>query len=260
MTDYVVSDGSLTSVADAIRAKGGTSAPLAFPAGFVSAIQAFPDAVTLDSLSVTENGTYTPSSGHAFSEVTVSVSGGGGGHEDEDGIITRTISGTYTNSRVTEIGRHAFANCSSLTTISFPVCTTLDVCAFFYCSRLTSAIFSACTYISTSVFYSCYSLTTISFPVCITVSSNAFADCRKLTTVSFPSCSRIGSVAFSKCYTLLSAYFLGSSVPTLSNSNAFTSTPHPQAGWLAASTSKRQCCRRSSHRQTGRTIPRAWLA
>lgn len=38
MADYVVSDASLAAVADAIRAKGGTSAPLAFPAGFVSAI------------------------------------------------------------------------------------------------------------------------------------------------------------------------------------------------------------------------------
>lgn len=33
-------DANLTSVADAIRAKGGTDAQLAFPAGFVSAVQA----------------------------------------------------------------------------------------------------------------------------------------------------------------------------------------------------------------------------
>ena len=35
-------DSDLTSVANAIRTKGGTSAQLAFPAGFVSAIQAIP--------------------------------------------------------------------------------------------------------------------------------------------------------------------------------------------------------------------------
>lgn len=35
-------DADLTSVANAIRTKGGTSAPLDFPAGFVSAIQAIP--------------------------------------------------------------------------------------------------------------------------------------------------------------------------------------------------------------------------
>jgi len=42
MTDYVVRDTQLTSVADAIRAKGGTSDPLAFPDGFVSAVEAIP--------------------------------------------------------------------------------------------------------------------------------------------------------------------------------------------------------------------------
>ena len=35
-----VQDSSLTAVADAIREKGGTSASLAFPAGFVSAVEA----------------------------------------------------------------------------------------------------------------------------------------------------------------------------------------------------------------------------
>lgn len=35
-------DADLTSVANAIRTKGGTSASLAFPAGFVSAIEAIP--------------------------------------------------------------------------------------------------------------------------------------------------------------------------------------------------------------------------
>lgn len=39
---YVVSDASLTSIADAIRAKGGTSADMEYPTGFVSAVQALP--------------------------------------------------------------------------------------------------------------------------------------------------------------------------------------------------------------------------
>lgn len=40
MANYIASYADLTSVANAIRTKGGTSAPLAFPAGFVSAIAA----------------------------------------------------------------------------------------------------------------------------------------------------------------------------------------------------------------------------
>ena len=42
MTDYVVRDTQLTSVADAIRTKGGTSDPMSFPDGFVSAVEAIP--------------------------------------------------------------------------------------------------------------------------------------------------------------------------------------------------------------------------
>ena len=40
MANYVVSDTSLGSVADAIRTKGGTSAPLTYPQGFIDAIDA----------------------------------------------------------------------------------------------------------------------------------------------------------------------------------------------------------------------------
>lgn len=42
--DYLTNDTDLKKVADAIRAKGGTSAPLAYPNGFVSAIQAIKSA------------------------------------------------------------------------------------------------------------------------------------------------------------------------------------------------------------------------
>ena len=38
MSNYIVSDTSLGSVADAIRTKGGTSAPLEYPQGFIDAI------------------------------------------------------------------------------------------------------------------------------------------------------------------------------------------------------------------------------
>lgn len=40
MSDYLVTDTELTSIADAIRTKGGTSANLSFPTEFVSAINA----------------------------------------------------------------------------------------------------------------------------------------------------------------------------------------------------------------------------
>ena len=40
MADYLTTDTELTSIANAIRTKGGTSASLVYPTGFVSAINA----------------------------------------------------------------------------------------------------------------------------------------------------------------------------------------------------------------------------
>lgn len=42
MANYLTTDSELTSVANAIRAKGGTSAQLAYPFGFISAISNIP--------------------------------------------------------------------------------------------------------------------------------------------------------------------------------------------------------------------------
>ena len=56
LVDSTQLDADLTSVANAIRAKGGTSASLAFPAEFVSAIQAIPTGGG----SSFAHGTFTP--------------------------------------------------------------------------------------------------------------------------------------------------------------------------------------------------------
>lgn len=59
LVDGTQLDTSLTTVANAIRAKGGTSAQLAFPSGFVSAVEAIPTGSTPSgSTTVTDNGTY----------------------------------------------------------------------------------------------------------------------------------------------------------------------------------------------------------
>lgn len=79
MADYKVTDTELTSIANAIRTKGGTQAQLEFPTGFVSAVQAIPTGGgVIQPLSATQNGTYNPPSGvDGYAPVTVNVSGGG---------------------------------------------------------------------------------------------------------------------------------------------------------------------------------------
>lgn len=77
LVDSTQLDADLTSVANAIRAKSGGSNSLAFPSEFITEIASIPTggSVQIDALSVTQNGTYTAPSGHAYSPVTVNVGG-----------------------------------------------------------------------------------------------------------------------------------------------------------------------------------------
>ena len=150
------------------------------------------------------------------------------------------------------IGTSAFYFCSSLTSVSFPVCSYIGIGVFQQCSSLTSVSFPVCSYIGNNAFYNCLSLTSANFPVCSFIGHNGFNKCISLTSVSFPVCSYIGNYAFSNCSRLTSADFGNNStiftcsiyasvftscitltnltlrysfVATLSNINAFTSTP-----------------------------------
>lgn len=52
MAEYLVQDKSLTAVADAIREKGGTTAPLSFPAGMAEAVRNIQSGGDLSSVDV----------------------------------------------------------------------------------------------------------------------------------------------------------------------------------------------------------------
>jgi hypothetical protein len=208
---YLTNTSELTAVADAIREKGGTSAPLTYPFGYVSAIQ--------------------------------DIQTGG----DIDALIDRAISGTYENSTVTHIGNGAFMYCgflcavyfpnceiiaqsafnlcSGLSIADFPVCTSIHSSAFAICRSLATISFPACETIGTAAFNSCSALISVDFPTCTDILSSAFYYCSGMETASFPVCQNMNANAFAQCRLLTSLYLMGSLVVSLKNSNAFSSTP-----------------------------------
>lgn len=146
---------------------------------------------------ITENGIYDVKN---YASATIDI------ESLDSSLITRDIT-TYTNDQITLVGDYAFANCSSLTLVSFPVCGTISYGAFQYCSNLTSISFPACTSIGSYAFQYCSKLTTVSFPQCINISNDAFYQCSGLTSVSFPQCINIGNNAFYHCSRLTSVSF-----------------------------------------------------
>ena len=152
--------------------------------------------------------------------------GSSNGSENED--LSAFIEGTITscsNGIVSKIRNYAFYNCSSLTSINFPEVTTIGSSAFYGCSSLVTASFPKATSIGSGAFRLCDKLVTTSFPEVTSISPYAFYDCVKLTTASFPKATSISAQAFRYCYNLKSLYLTGSSICTLVNSTAFSSTP-----------------------------------
>ena len=123
MAEYLTNTTDLTKVASAIREKGGTSAPLVYPDGFVTAIQA------------------------------IQTGGGGGSDELVNSLIDRTISGVYVNNTVTSIGRYGLSNCTKLTSVVLPAVQVTNANAMLGCSALTQADFSNLQHIQHSTFY-----------------------------------------------------------------------------------------------------------
>ena len=76
-------------------------------------------------------------------------------------IVERSISGAYTNDRVTSIGDGAFCDCPDLTSASFAAASTVGYMAFYNCTGLTRADFQVATSIGGMAFYNCTALDTL---------------------------------------------------------------------------------------------------
>ena len=157
----------------------------------------------VEPLSVTENGTYTASAGHAYSPVTVDVAGGGGG--DFDALVERTITSASGNASI--VGSYAFAYCGQLVAASFPNCTTVSNSAFMWCSNLANVYMPALQTLGQAAFSTCRHMTSADFPEAESVPNYCFLDCERLSLINMPNVATVQGYAFSGCKTLESVSF-----------------------------------------------------
>ena len=106
MAEYLINATDLTKVASAIREKGGTSAPLVYPGGFVSAIQAIQTGAPLQIIVTTSAGaTVTATKDSKTVSGTADTSGNCMLTVDETGTWTVTATaGSTTNTADVVVG------------------------------------------------------------------------------------------------------------------------------------------------------------
>ena len=176
VVDSAALDAGMTAVADAIRAKAGTTEPLAWPDGFITAI----------------SGIET------------------GGGDSADSVIDKSVTSITINAA--EVGQYTFYGCEMLETASFPMATKIQGGAFIGCKALVSVSAPNVTEITNDVtdyfhfdmdgnydknaigaFSNCANLTTVNFPLAETIFRNTFSGCTGLTNLKFPRVKTIGA-------------------------------------------------------------------
>lgn len=112
-------------------------------------------------------------------------SGGGANHSIEDAIITRSISGAYSNDRITEVGVGAFSGCQNLTAIDLPNVTQIKGNAFESCVRLSTINLPKVTALDGDVFANS-AIQQANFPLVTTIGGSCFYTTKHLISANLP--------------------------------------------------------------------------
>ena len=194
--------------------------------------------------SITENGTHDVTQ-YAFVNVSVPTGGGSGGSNEtyhrliEEGVLSDSemtevpndfCRGWYYINKInfpnaTKVGSYVFYNCANLTEASMPNCTELGGYSFYNCAKLTSVNCANIASIGGSVFRGCALLTSLTFLEATSIGTYGFRACAALERIDFSKLSSIGNNAFLESSALVTVIIRTNRVCTLSNKNAFSSTP-----------------------------------
>lgn len=233
--NYKVIDAELSEIASAIRMKGGTSDPLVFPSGFVSAISAISGAGTYGSKTITSNGEYDPATdgfdafshvtvsvptsgstpvlvsktisengtynpvddlADAYSKVIVNVSSGSGGNNDE--IMTGDIQ-TWQNSTISKLRNYALYLNANIVSVSLDSCQSIGTSAFYMCSNLTFISIPECNFIGSYAFSGAKKLATVYMPKIETIDEFGFWSCESITSINAPELVSVKAGIFAGC-------------------------------------------------------------
>ena len=168
--------------------------------------------IQTEKLTATENGTYTPSEGKSFSEVTVDV------ESEETFYSPRGI--MYTENMVmpdsvTDLFSYQYESCANMKSITLSSgITSLDVVAVFKgCTNLETAVLppNATGTIAAQFFQSCVKLKTVEIPSGITAfTSNTFSYCYALEKIILPEgFKRMTTNVFRNCTSMTEVYLPG---------------------------------------------------
>ena len=198
MAEYLVQDTTLTAIADAVRAKKGTTEPIALTdlAAEIESIQ----------------------SGGGSSSNKLALVVGVQSADNPYDITASDLEG------VTVLGDYAFYNKRGLRSIDLSNVTNMPTYAFYACTNLTSVSMPKVTSIDKYAFYVCTNLTSVSMPKVTSIKDNAFNGCYALTSLTIPStCTMIGTRALqcgessNKCTFI----FEGTTPPAITSATIF---------------------------------------
>lgn len=223
MSKYVVEDTSLTSIANAIRAKSGKSEQLEFPTEFVSEISNLTAGYTfvdiaehayIDLNPVINTTRMFPYSFYRapFKTVTSNVV-----------YFTDTASPTSTG-----MGSYVFARCTDLEEVSMPELAQPGSGGyqFAYCTKLKSIHLPKATFIGQNMFNGCSSLKTAVFEAAVSTNNSGFIDCSSLEVADFGSLGNLKYQEFRNCSKLTTLILRKSTaIVTLGNTNNFANAP-----------------------------------
>ena len=199
MAEYIVQDTTLTAIADAVRAKKGTTEPIALT-DFATEIESIQSGGGKSKLALIVD---VQSADNPYNIVASDIEGATAIRKnmfyDKKGLRSIELPTTCTST-----GYGAFKKCTSLTTASMPNVTKIGASSFYGCTSLPSVYAPNVTSIGYEAFMNCTALSSVDLSNVTSIAYDAFKNCKSLTMVSIPNITLVDKNVFYSCTSLTS--------------------------------------------------------